>query len=106
MPVDLKTAKAIAALARLELAPGVPEGEAQDALGKLVGEFGKIVGYMDILGELDTSEVEPLYSPMLEPETPREDVPAKGDARLSDADDILGIAPELSGRFFVVPRVV
>jgi aspartyl-tRNA(Asn)/glutamyl-tRNA(Gln) amidotransferase subunit C len=97
MGIDETTARAVAGLARLELA-GTDEGDVR----ALVEEFSRIVGYMDILAEADTEGVEPLYSPMVDPEPPRPDEPA-WDGR--KAEDILGQAPERVGRFFSVPRV-
>jgi aspartyl-tRNA(Asn)/glutamyl-tRNA(Gln) amidotransferase subunit C len=64
-------------------------------------EFSKIVDYMAILDEADTEGVEPLYSPMLDPQPPREDVPRSEEGR---SDAILREAPELVGRYFSVPR--
>jgi aspartyl-tRNA(Asn)/glutamyl-tRNA(Gln) amidotransferase subunit C len=128
MPVDARTVEAAAALARLWLAG--PEGSA--ALGKAAGrgnragqgaqgdqagpdardaetaklakEFSDIVGYMDILNECDTSGVEPLYSPMIDPQPPRADVPRE--AAEGASDWILEGAPETFGRFFCVPKVL
>jgi aspartyl-tRNA(Asn)/glutamyl-tRNA(Gln) amidotransferase subunit C len=106
MPIDQKTAKTIAELARLDLTFGRNEAEAPELLEKLTEEFSKIVGYMDILGEVDTTGVEPLYSPMLEPESPREDLPLSEELRKSKAEAILERTALASGRFFSVPRVV
>jgi aspartyl-tRNA(Asn)/glutamyl-tRNA(Gln) amidotransferase subunit C len=69
----------------------------------MVSEFEKIVGYMAILGEVDTAGVEPLYSPMIDPQPARPDVPREGPGI---ADELLAQAPERVGRLFSVPRVV
>jgi aspartyl-tRNA(Asn)/glutamyl-tRNA(Gln) amidotransferase subunit C len=61
-----------------------------------------IVGYMDILNQVDTEEVTPLYLPLQRPEPPRRDVP---ETRRS-ADDMLANAPERKQNFFVVPPVI
>jgi aspartyl-tRNA(Asn)/glutamyl-tRNA(Gln) amidotransferase subunit C len=106
MTVDLKTARTIAELAKLELASGTPGAEDPGVLERLTEEFSKIVGYMDILSEVDTDGVLPLYSPMLSPEPPREDAPLDEAARQAKAEAILDHSPRTSGRFFVVPRVV
>ena len=101
MAIDENTARAVADLARLELAG--PSGEIdQGRLRALVEEFSKIVGYMDILAEAPTGGVEPLYSPMLDPQPPRPDVPSL-DSRKAEA--ILDEAPERVGRYFSVPRI-
>ena len=104
MNIDEKTVRGIAALSRLELAPGLCEDEEKEEIQRLVAEFGKIVGYMDILSEADTLGVEPLYSPMLEPQEPREDVPREGGEDKSEW--ILRGAPMTFGMFFAVPKIV
>ncbi|MDR2404780.1 MAG: Asp-tRNA(Asn)/Glu-tRNA(Gln) amidotransferase subunit GatC [Deltaproteobacteria bacterium] len=106
MSIDVKTAETIAQLARLDLTLGLSEGEAPAALSKITEEFSKIVGYMDILNELDTSGVEPLYSPMLNPEPPREDMPRSDSERSAKSETILELSPLVSHRFFIVPKVV
>ncbi|MFR0873367.1 MAG: Asp-tRNA(Asn)/Glu-tRNA(Gln) amidotransferase subunit GatC [Bilophila wadsworthia] len=60
-----------------------------------------IIAYMDILAEVDTSAVEPLYSPV-EHSTPyRADEPVRKHAFGRSRN-----APETDGQFFVVPRIV
>ncbi|MDR2443733.1 MAG: Asp-tRNA(Asn)/Glu-tRNA(Gln) amidotransferase subunit GatC [Deltaproteobacteria bacterium] len=102
MSIDERTARAIARLARLSLDSDEAENSQND-LAKLVEDFSKIVGYMDILNEAETNGVEPLYSPMLEPEPPRPDVPR---ANEGVADLLLSQAPEKVGRYFSVPKIV
>lgn len=106
MPIDIKTAKGIADLARLDLTLGIREEDHEETLSKITEEFSKIVGYMDILEELDTTSVEPMYSPMKEPEAPRKDEPFDEDSQRANAERILSLSPLVSGRFFVVPKVV
>jgi aspartyl-tRNA(Asn)/glutamyl-tRNA(Gln) amidotransferase subunit C len=96
----------MAALARLDLARGLAPEEAEPRVAKIASEFSQIVGYMDILNEVDTAGVAPLYSPMLEPQLPREDEPRPRPQTDAKAAAILEAAPRRSGRFFVVPRVV
>ncbi|MDR2422427.1 MAG: Asp-tRNA(Asn)/Glu-tRNA(Gln) amidotransferase subunit GatC [Deltaproteobacteria bacterium] len=98
MDVKANAPLAMARLARLDLKADLA------ALGKMASDFERIVGYMDILAEIDTQGVEPMYSPMVEPLGPRPDEPLARDER--KADDILAEAPERVGRFFSVPRVV
>lgn len=102
MKITLETVLAAARLARLDLASGLSAAEAPRALERLAGEFGGIVAYMDILAEVDTTSVEPLYSPSLDPPPPREDQPR--DSGLSQ--DILAEAPETKGGFFAVPAII
>jgi aspartyl/glutamyl-tRNA(Asn/Gln) amidotransferase C subunit len=106
MPVDVKTAEAMAQLARLTLGAGSGGGPSPGEARRLAGEFSKIVGYMDILDGCPVEGVEPMYSPMLEPQPPRGDEPLGEDERAGLADAILDGSPMLSGRFFVVPKVV
>ncbi len=102
MPIDLETMRKTAELARLDLAYGLSEEEAPAALEKLAGEMAGIVGYMDVLSEADTDGVEPLYSPLMEPAGPRQDLPR--DSRLTEA--ILEQAPDHLGTFFAVPKII
>ena len=84
----------IAKLARLEL------DEEKQRL--FAGQFEDILTYMDTLNELDTSGVEPMYSPVEQPTPMREDNAAKRFER----DEIVSNAPETDGRFFIVPKIV
>jgi aspartyl-tRNA(Asn)/glutamyl-tRNA(Gln) amidotransferase subunit C len=105
MALDEKTAQDIARLARLRLTDsedGALSEAASKTLETLVAEFAKIVGYMDILAQADTSGIEPLYSPMIDPLPPRDDEPRSGPGA---SDDLLEGAPERIGRFFSVPRI-
>jgi aspartyl-tRNA(Asn)/glutamyl-tRNA(Gln) amidotransferase subunit C len=105
MSIEPKIALAMANLARLELTLGIPPEKEPEELSKIAEEFGKIVSYMDILGEVDTTDVEPLYSPMVEPQSPRVDSPRDPEETRAKAEDILSAAPEVFGRFFAVPRI-
>ena len=57
---------------------------------------------MDKLSELDTTSVEPMYTPVDQVSVMRDDVVKKDYARA----DILKNAPETDGAFFIVPRIV
>ena len=84
----------LARLARLD-----PE---EGTLAKFGEQCADIIAYMDILAEVDTSAVEPLYSPV-EHSTPyRADEPVQKNMH----SDVLANAPETDGQFFVVPRIV
>jgi aspartyl-tRNA(Asn)/glutamyl-tRNA(Gln) amidotransferase subunit C len=122
MPLDKSTVLAVIRLARLKLPiESVPEasgtqeqltaGASTEALETIpatgpmkamVEEFAKIVDYMAILGEAQTAGVEPMYSPMLEPQPPRVDEHVTDPDR---AEAILGQAPQRVGRYFSVPRI-
>ena len=64
--------------------------------------MGDILAYMDVLAQVDTSDVEPLYSPAQHPGPQREDVAA----RKRERSEVLANAPEADGEYFIVPRIV
>ena len=65
-------------------------------------QMGDILAYMDVLARVDTSDVEPLYSPAQHPGPLREDV----SARRRERSEVLANAPEADGEYFIVPRIV
>ena len=97
MPVSKEQVLATAALARLDLTRA---GGAD--LDRLAAQLEAIVGYMDILNQIDTSGVEPLYSPLRHTAPPRPDTAVK----TRSAEEILANAPRRQGRFFAVPPVL
>jgi len=84
----------VARLARLDLTP--------EKISQYAGQLDGILGYMDKLSELDTSSVEPMYTPVDHVSVMRDDVVKKDYTR----EDILKNAPETDGSFFIVPRIV
>ena len=84
----------VAGLARLNLEP--------EKVEQFAAQFNDILGYMQKLNELDTSGVEPLYSPVTHETVYRDDVVRREFSR----EEILGNAPETDGRHFIVPRIV
>lgn len=94
MPIRPEEVTKVAKLARLRLD--------DDALEDFAVQMDGILAYMETLGAVDTSGVEPLYSPVLH-ETPlREDVAQKTYSR----ERILANAPVTDGQFFIVPKIV
>ena len=94
MSVDKDTVRKIGRLARIH----VPE-ESQD---QVAGELNHILSWVEQLGEVDTSDVEPLAS------VTGHNLPTRAD-RVTDgekADDVLKNAPQSASGFFVVPKVV
>ena len=84
----------VAGLARLNLEPKKVE--------QLATQFNDILGYMQKLNELDTSGVEPLYSPVTHETVFRND-----EVRMEySREELLGNAPETDGSYFIVPRIV
>lgn len=74
-----------------------------EATRTLFGEqCADILAYMDVLAEVDTTGITPLYSPVRHTEGTRPDVAQKHRLRA----DVLSNAPESDGEFFIVPRIV
>jgi len=71
-------------------------------LEKFSAQCDDILKYMDVLAEVDTSGIEPLYSPVRHTASSRPDISAKHCRR----EEVLANAPKTDGRFFVVPRIV
>ena len=94
MPLDRDTVKTIAFLARVR----VPD----DQLDPLAGELSAILGWIEQLAEVDTSNVEPMtrVAAMLAPQ--RADVVTDGRRR----DAVLANAPDALDDYFAVPKVV
>jgi aspartyl-tRNA(Asn)/glutamyl-tRNA(Gln) amidotransferase subunit C len=94
MKISPEEVAKVARLARLDLSP--------EKIDQYAGQLDGILGYMDKLAELDTSAVEPMYTPVDHVSVMRDDVVRKDYAR----EDILKNAPETDGSFFIVPRIV
>ena len=98
MSLTLMDVRAIAELARLEL-----ERDEEEAMLGQLNAFFRIVEQM---GTVDTSGIEPLYTPLSAVEAVqaplREDVVTEVDRR----DENLKNAPAAEGGLFLVPRVI
>ena len=94
MSVDLATVKRVAHLARI----AVSDEEAQ----RMMGELNGILGFVEQLGEVDVSGVEPMTSVMPMAMKERDDVVTDG----NKADDVVANAPISDRNFFLVPKVV
>ncbi|MGL1861804.1 MAG: Asp-tRNA(Asn)/Glu-tRNA(Gln) amidotransferase subunit GatC [Pseudodesulfovibrio sp.] len=94
MKISPEEVAKVAKLARLELP--------KDKLELFAGQLGDILDYMDKLGELDTDDIEPMYSPVTHTTVLRKDEVKKEYAR----EDVLSNAPKQDGKFFIVPRIV
>lgn len=68
----------------------------------LAGQFGDIVGHMDKLNSVDTTNIEPLYSPAAHEAFNRVDEAVN----TRDRQEILANAPQTDGEYFIVPRIV
>lgn len=99
MSVNKADVAKIASLARIQMD--------DDALERMVPELNNILGWVDQLGEVDTSQVEPMTAVIPNTLRLRDDVvdadPVTGGGR---RDDILANAPAAEHGFFGVPKVI
>jgi aspartyl-tRNA(Asn)/glutamyl-tRNA(Gln) amidotransferase subunit C len=94
MSVDLTTVKKVASLARL----AVTESEAE----ALVPELNGILDWVEQLGEVDVTGVEPMTAVIPNTLRLRADVVTDGDVR----EKVLANAPQAEHGFFAVPKVI
>lgn len=94
MSVTRKDVEYIAALAKLKFS--------ETELDSFTGELNQILGYMEKLNELDTTDVEPLSSPVEVSEVLREDKRTPSVPR----EEALKNAPDATEEFFKVPKVI
>ncbi len=105
MPVSKEQVLATAALSRLDLSVSSSHARQEspdERIDRIASQLGAVVGYMDILNQVDTEAVEPLYSPIRSAAPPRED---RAEKRL-DTDDVLANAPKRQQHFFAVPPII
>jgi len=94
MSVDTATVKKVASLARIAISDADAE--------RLAPELNNILGWIEQLGEVDTSSVEPMTAVIPNKLRLREDVVTEGNQR----DAALQNAPQGEHGFFTVPKVV
>lgn len=94
MSVDTATVKKVASLARIAISDADAE--------RLAPELNNILGWIEQLGEVDTSAVEPMTAVIPNRLRLRDDVITEGDQR----DAVLANAPQGEHGFFTVPKVV
>lgn len=94
MPIDRETVRKVALLARLDLDDA--------ALDRFSAQLGAILDYIDQLKALDVTGVEPLVHAGDFVNVLREDAPRPG----VTADEALANAPERTGPYFVVPKII
>jgi aspartyl-tRNA(Asn)/glutamyl-tRNA(Gln) amidotransferase subunit C len=94
MSVDHATVRKIASLARIAASDAEVEA--------MVPELNNILGWIEQLGEVDTSAVQPMTAVIANTLRLREDVVSDGDVR----DKILANAPVPEHGFFGVPKVI
>lgn len=94
MSVDTKDVKKVASLARIAISDADAE--------RLAPELNNILSWIEQLGEVDTSAVEPMTAVIANKLRLRDDVVTDGNQR----DAILANAPQGEHGFFTVPKVV
>lgn len=94
MSVDTATVARIAALARIRMS--------EDEVAALVPELNNILGWVEQLGEVDVSGVEPMTAVIPNTLRLREDKVTDGRVR----DKVLANAPAAEHGFFGVPKVI
>jgi aspartyl-tRNA(Asn)/glutamyl-tRNA(Gln) amidotransferase subunit C len=94
MSVDQATVRRIAHLARIKVS--------DDDVPHLQDELNAILSFVEELGAVDVSGVEPMTSVLPMPMKKRADAVTDG----SIADRIIANAPESEDHFFKVPKVI
>lgn len=94
MSVDTATVKKVANLARIAISDADAE--------RLAPELNNILGFVEQLGEVDTSSVEPMTAVIPNKLRLRDDVVNDGGMR----DAVLANAPAGEHGFFTVPKVI
>ena len=94
MSVDQATVRRIARLARIRIS--------DNEVPKLEGELNHILGWIEMLEEVDTDNVEPMTSVVDTKMRLRKDEVKDGNY----PDKVTGNAPASDDNFFLVPKVV
>ncbi|CCW18801.1 Aspartyl-tRNA(Asn) amidotransferase subunit C @ Glutamyl-tRNA(Gln) amidotransferase subunit C [Sphingobium indicum BiD32] len=94
MSIDLQTVKKIASLSRIS----VTDAEAQ----AMVPELNNILGWVEQLGEVDVTGIEPMTAVIPNIQRLRVDAVTDGNVR----DKVLANAPQAEHGFFAVPKVI
>ena len=94
MSVDARTVRRIAPLARLAVS--------EEEVAPLQGELNAILAFVEQLGTVDVSGVEPMTSVTPMAMKKRADVVTDGER----AADVVANAPETEDNYFLVPKVV
>ena len=94
MSVDTATVRRIAHLARIAVA--------EEEVEHLKGELNAMLAFVEQLGEVDVTGVEPMTSVTPMAMKKRPDVVTDGEI----AEDIVRNAPQTEDHFFLVPKVV
>jgi aspartyl-tRNA(Asn)/glutamyl-tRNA(Gln) amidotransferase subunit C len=94
MSVDTQTVKRIAGLARIAIT--------DEEAARIAPELDNIMGWIEQLGEVDTSTVAPMTAVIPNTLRLRDDVVTDGGVR----EAVLANAPQAEHGFFAVPKVI
>jgi aspartyl-tRNA(Asn)/glutamyl-tRNA(Gln) amidotransferase subunit C len=94
MSIDQATVQKVASLARIAIS--------DDDAERLVPELNNILGWVEQLGEVDVSGVEPMTAVIPNALRLRDDAVTDGNVR----DAVLANAPQAEHGFFAVPKVI
>ena len=94
MSVTREEVAKIASLARIKM------GDAE--LDRMVPELNNILGWVEQLGEVDVTGVQPMTAVIPNQQRLRDDVVTDGNVR----DKVLANAPQAEHGFFAVPKVI
>jgi aspartyl-tRNA(Asn)/glutamyl-tRNA(Gln) amidotransferase subunit C len=94
MSIDISTVKKVASLARIAIT--------DEQAATLAPELGNILGWIEQLGEVDTSAVQPMTAVIPNILRLRDDVVTDGGVR----EQVLANAPAAEHGFFAVPKVI
>jgi aspartyl-tRNA(Asn)/glutamyl-tRNA(Gln) amidotransferase subunit C len=99
MSVDIQTVQKIAKLSRI----AIDENEAE----KMVGELNGILAWIEQLGEVDVTGVDPMAGVIATKALLRDDKVTDGELTGGNVrDKVLANAPAQEGAFFGVPKVI
>ena len=94
MPISRVEVEKVSLLARLALS--------DEELDRMTSQMGQILGYVDLLAEVDTSQVEPMAHALDVANVFREDVARPG----LDRESALAAAAEHDDECYLVPAVL
>ena len=94
MAVDISTVKKIASLARIAIT--------EEDAARIAPELDNIMGWIEQLGEVDTTDVAPMTAVIANTLRLRDDIVTDGNVR----DAVLSNAPQAEHGFFAVPKVI
>ena len=68
----------------------------------MINDLNQIVEFVEILNEVDTSNIEATFNTLNAATPMREDIPVDNDA----IKTILANAPKVDGNYFIVPKII